>query len=165
MEEAPKKFFRLKPGGEVRLKHAYIIKCEEVVKDAAGTVIELRCTYDQDTKSGSGMPGSARKVKGTLHWVSAPHALKAQVRLYDYLLAETENEEESADFIASLNSDSLEVLDDCMVEPSVAWTAPDTRYQFLRQGYFCVDKDSTKEKLVFNRIVGLRDSWAKAKKG
>lgn len=163
MMDAPKKFFRLKPGGEVRLKHAYIIKCEEVVQDDAGNVIELRCTYDETTKSGSRQE-AGRKVKGTLHWVSADHALKAQVRLYDYLLEEGGGEE-SEDFIESLNKNSLEVIEDCLVEPSVAWAAPGTRYQFLRQGYFCVDKDSVKGSLVFNRIVGLRDSWAKANKG
>lgn len=164
MLDAPKKFFRLKPGGEVRLKHAYIIKCEEVMQDEAGNVVELRCTYDESTKSGH-QQGTGRKVKGTLHWVSAKYAVQAEVRLYDYLLAEGENEEESEDFIAGLNKNSLEVLENCMVEPSLAWTAPGTRYQFLRQGYFCVDIDSTKDKLVFNRIVGLRDSWAKANKG
>lgn len=160
MEEPPKKFFRLKPGGEVRLKHAYIIKCEEVIKDADGNIIELHCTYDKDTKSGT---HCARKVKGTLHWVAAKTAIKAEVRLYDYLLL-NEGEEDTSDFIATLNKNSLEIIGDCMVEPSIAWAAPGTRYQFLRQGYFCVDKDSTTEKLVFNRVVGLRDSWAKAKK-
>jgi glutaminyl-tRNA synthetase len=162
MEEAPKKFFRLKPGGEVRLKHAFIIKCEEVIKDAAGQIVELHCTYDVDTKSGSA--NSGRKVKGTLHWVSAKFAVPAEVHLYDYLLKAEENSVESTNFIDELNPNSLEVINACMVEPSAAWTAPGTRYQFLRQGYFCVDKDSTKEHLVFNRIVGLRDSWAKAKK-
>lgn len=165
MVDAPKKFFRLKPGGEVRLKHAYIIKCEDVIQDEAGNISELRCTYDPETKSGSGMPGSSRKVKGTLHWVAAKYAVPAEVRLYDYLLLTEENEEDSADFIAQLNKNSLTVLSNCLVEPSIAWTAPGTRYQFLRQGYFCVDKDSTKNKLVFNQIVSLKDSWAKAKKG
>ena len=162
MEEPPKKFFRLKPGGEVRLKHAYIIKCEEVIKDAAGNIVELRCTYDPETKSGS--KNSGRKVKGTLHWVSARHAIQAEARLYDYLLV-NDDEENTADFLAQLNDVSLEVVENCMVEPSLTYTAPGNRYQFLRQGYFCVDKDSTIDKLVFNRIVGLRDSWAKAKKG
>lgn len=161
MEEAPKKFFRLKPGGEVRLKHAYIIKCEDVIKDDSGNVIELRCSYDPDTKSGGA--NSGRKVKGTLHWVSAKHAIKAEVRLYDYLLL-TEKADEADDFISSLNPNSLEILNDCMVEPSLAWTAPGNRYQFLRQGYFCVDKESTMEKLIFNQVVGLRDSWAKINK-
>ncbi len=160
MEDPPKKFFRLKPGGEVRLKHAYIIKCEEVVKNADGVITELRCTYDENTLSGM---NCGRKVKGTLHWVSAPYALPAQVRLYDYLLLA--DGEEKEDFLQTLNKHSLEVLDGCFVEPSAAWTAPGSKYQFLRQGYFCVDQDSTREKLVFNRIVGLRDSWAKASKG
>ena len=161
MEEAPKKFFRLKPGGEVRLKHAYIIKCEDVIKDDSGNVIELRCSYDPDTKSGGA--NSGRKVKGTLHWVSAKHAIKAEVRLYDYLLL-AEKADEADDFISSLNPNSLEILNDCMVEPSLAWTAPGNRYQFLRQGYFCVDKESTMEELIFNQVVGLRDSWAKINK-
>ena len=161
MEEAPKKFFRLKPGGEVRLKHAYIIKCEDVIKDDSGNVIELRCSYDPDTKSGGA--NSGRKVKGTLHWVSAKHAIKAEVRLYDYLLL-AEKADEADDFISSLNPNSIEILNDCMVEPSLAWTAPGNRYQFLRQGYFCVDKESTMEKLIFNQVVGLRDSWAKINK-
>lgn len=163
MEEAPKKFFRLKPGGEVRLKHAYIIKCEQVIKDEMGNIKEIRCTYDPDSKSGS--KNSARKVKGTLHWVSAKYAIKAEVRMYDYLLANEETEEDAADFIVVLNKNSLEIVDHCMVEPSLAWTAPGTRYQFLRQGYFSVDQDSTNDQLVFNRIVGLRDSWAKVNKG
>ncbi|MFA6850128.1 MAG: glutamine--tRNA ligase/YqeY domain fusion protein [Selenomonadaceae bacterium] len=163
MEEAPKKFFRLKPGGEVRLKHAYIIKCEEVIKAADGTITELHCTYDLDSKTGGATSG--RKVKGTLHWVAAKMALKAEVRLYDYLLETGENGEEPEDFIAALNKNSIEVIDNALIEPSVEWTAAGTHYQFLREGYFCVDKDSVKDHLVFNRVVGLRDSWAKAKKG
>lgn len=162
MEEASKKFFRLKPGGEVRLKHAYIIKCEEVIKDAAGNITELHCSYDPESKSGSA--NSGRKIKGTLHWVAAKYALPAEVRLYDYLLKTGEDGEEPADFIAGLNPNSLEVVQ-ALIEPSAAWTAAGTRYQFLREGYFCVDKDSTKEHLVFNRVVGLRDTWAKVKKG
>ena len=160
MEEPPKKFFRLRPGGEVRLKHAYIIKCEEVVKDEKGEITELRCTYDPESKSG----GSAanRKVKGTLHWVSANDALDAEVRLYDYLL-KTDDEETTADFIASLNPHSLEVIEGAKVEPSLARTAEGTHYQFLRTGYFVVDKDTRPDKLVFNRIVGLKDSWGKVK--
>ena len=160
MEEPPKKFFRLRPGGEVRLKHAYIIKCEEVVKDEKGEIKELRCTYDPESKSG----GSAanRKVKGTLHWVSANDALDAEVRLYDYLL-KTDNEETTADFIASLNPHSLEVIEGAKVEPSLARTAEGTHYQFLRTGYFVVDKDTRPDRLVFNRVVGLKDSWGKVK--
>lgn len=163
MEEAPKKFFRLKPEGEVRLKSAYIIKCEEVIKDEQGNIVELHCSYDPDSKTGGKTAG--RKIKGTIHWVNASTALDAQVRLYDYLL----NDEEGAvngDFIASLNPNSLVVLDNCKVEPSVKWAVPGTKFQFLRQGYFCVDKDSTMDNLVFNRVVGLRDTWSKvAKKG
>ena len=160
MEEPPKKFFRLRPGGEVRLKHAYIIKCEEVVKDEKGEITELRCTYDPESKSG----GSAanRKVKGTLHWVSANDALDAEVRLYDYLL-KTDNEETTADFVASLNPHSLEVIEGAKVEPSLARTAEGTHYQFLRTGYFVVDKDTRPDRLVFNRVVGLKDSWGKVK--
>ena len=160
MEEPPKKFFRLRPGGEVRLKHAYIIKCEEVVKDEKDEITELRCTYDPESKSG----GSAanRKVKGTLHWVSANDALDAEVRLYDYLL-KTDNEETTADFIASLNPHSLEVIEGAKVEPSLARTAEGTHYQFLRTGYFVVDKDTRPDRLVFNRVVGLKDSWGKVK--
>ena len=160
MEEPPKKFFRLRPGGEVRLKHAYIIKCEEVVKDEKGEITELRCSYDPESKSG----GSAanRKVKGTLHWVSANDALDAEVRLYDYLL-KTDNEETTADFIASLNPHSLEVVEGAKVEPSLARTAEGTHYQFLRTGYFVVDKDTRPDRLVFNRVVGLKDSWGKVK--
>ena len=160
MEEPLKKFFRLRPGGEVRLKHAYIIKCEEVVKDEKGEITELRCTYDPESKSG----GSAanRKVKGTLHWVSTNDALDAEVRLYDYLL-KTDDEETTADFIASLNPHSLEVIEGAKVEPSLARTAEGTHYQFLRTGYFVVDKDTRPDRLVFNRVVGLKDSWGKVK--
>ena len=162
MEEAPKKFFRLKPGGEVRLKHAYIIKCEEVIKDAEGHVTELHCSYDPESKAGGATAG--RKVKGTLHWVEASSAVNAEVRLYDYLLETDEDGEVPEDFIAALNKNSLEVIKNALVEPSVRWTAAGTHYQFLRTGYFCVDPDTTPEHLVFNRVVGLRDSWAKAKK-
>ena len=160
MEEPPKKFFRLRPGGEVRLKHAYIIKCEEVVKDEKGEITELRCSYDPESKSG----GSAanRKVKGTLHWVSAKDAMDVEVRLYDYLL-KTDDEETTADFIASLNPHSLEVVEGAKVEPSLARTAEGTHYQFLRTGYFVVDKDTRPDRLVFNRVVGLKDSWGKVK--
>lgn len=160
MEEAPKKFFRLKPGGEVRLKHAYIIKCTDVIKDDAGNITEIHCTYDPDSKTGGATAG--RKIKGTLHWVSAQECLTAQVRLYDYLLSEDEDPEK--DFIANLNPNSLITIDNCKIEPSVAWAAVGTKYQFLRQGYFCIDKDTHKDHLVFNRIVGLRDSWAKMAK-
>ena len=161
MEEAPKKFFRLKPDGEVRLKNAYIIKCEEVIKDEEGNILELHCTYDKDSKTGGKTAG--RKIKGTIHWVNADTALDAEIRLYDYLLKDEEGAV-NGDFISSLNPDSLVVLNNCKVEPSVKWSAPGTKFQFLRQGYFCIDKDSTMEHLVFNRIVGLRDSWAKVAK-
>lgn len=162
MEVPVKKFFRLAPGQEVRLKHAYIIKCEAVVKDDAGNIIEIRCSYDPETKSGGA--NSGRKVKGTLHWVCAAQAIKAEVRLYDYLLTD-DSEEETEDFIAALNPNSLEVITTCFAEPSLAEAKLGNRYQFLRQGYFCVDPDTQPDNLVFNRVVGLRDSWAKAQKG
>lgn len=161
MEDPPKKFFRLAPGKEVRLKHAYIIKCESVVKDeATGAVTEIHCTYDPDSKSGG--PTAGRKVKGTLHWVSAAQAVPAVVRLYDYLFRE--DSEDNDDFAAAFNPESLEELNGCMIEPSIASAPAGNRYQFLRQGYFSIDPSSTAEKLVINRIVGLRDSWAKANK-
>ena len=163
MEDAPKKFFRLKPEGEVRLKHGYIIKCEEVIKDAEGKVVELHCTYDPDSKTGGATAN--RKVKGTIHWVSAADALEAEVRLYDYLIETDEKGEVPADFLNAVNKNSLEVLQHVMIEPSAALTAEGTHYQFLRQGYYVVDKDSTPDHLVFNRVVGLKDSWAKVKKG
>lgn len=163
MEDAPKKFFRLKPEGEVRLKHGYIIKCEEVIKDAEDKVVELHCTYDPDSKTGGATAN--RKVKGTIHWVSAADALEAEVRLYDYLIETDEKGEVPADFLNAVNKNSLEVLHHVMVEPSAALTAEGTHYQFLRQGYYVVDKDSTPDHLVFNRVVGLKDSWAKVKKG
>ncbi|WP_182188339.1 glutamine--tRNA ligase/YqeY domain fusion protein [Pectinatus frisingensis] len=160
MENAPKKFFRLKPEGEVRLKYAYIIKCNEVIKDTDGNVVELHCTYDPESKRGGAT--ASRKIKGTLHWVSVKESLPVEVRLYDYLLkADADNQK---DFITALNPNSLTVLSECRIEPSVAWVSQGTKYQFLREGYFCVDKDSRKEHLVFNRVVGLRDSWAKAKR-
>jgi glutaminyl-tRNA synthetase len=164
MEIPIKKFFRLAPGQEVRLKNAYFIKCEEVIKDPeTGEVIELRCTYDPETKSGTGT--ATRKVKGTLHWVSAAQAVKAEVRLFDYLLKEEDTEQEEKDFKDDINPNSMERLTDCMVEPSLLYATPDQRYQFIRNGYFCLDaKDSTAELPVFNRVVGLRDSWAKAQK-
>ncbi|MBF1714901.1 MAG: glutamine--tRNA ligase/YqeY domain fusion protein, partial [Selenomonas sp.] len=162
MEDAPKKFFRLKPGGEVRLKHAYIIKCDEVIKDASGEITELRCTYDPDTRSGG--TAANRKVRGTIQWVSAEHALTAEVRLYESLLRETAaGEEEPEHFIDALNPHSLEILTDAKVEPSLRLTAAGARYQFLRVGYFAVDPDTTPDHIVFNRIVGLKDSWSKLK--
>ncbi|MDD4600127.1 Glutamine--tRNA ligase [bioreactor metagenome] len=161
MEDPPKKFFRLTPGKEVRLKYAYIIKCESIVKDeATGQITEIHCTYDPDSKSGG--PTAGRKIKGTLHWVSAAQAVPGIVRLYDYLFRE--DSQDNDDFAAAFNPDSLEELTDCMIEPSMAGASAGSRYQFLRQGYFCVDPLSTNEKLVINQIVGLRDSWAKAQK-
>jgi glutaminyl-tRNA synthetase len=165
-EEPPKKFFRLAPGREVRLKHAYIIKCERVVKDdKTGEVVELRCTYDPETKSGGAK--ASRKVKGTLHWVSAEQALTVEARLYDHLFtkADPDEVEEGSDFSANLNPSSLEILTSCRVEPSLAGAKPGDRYQFLRLGYFCVDLDSSKDKLIFNRTVSLYDTWAKIEKG
>ncbi|MEA3296684.1 MAG: glutamine--tRNA ligase, partial [candidate division Zixibacteria bacterium] len=165
-EAPPRKFFRLAPGREVRLKHAYIIKCERVVKDdQTGEVIELRCTYDPETRSGSSPDG--RKVKGTLHWVSASHAIDAEVRLYNnlFLVKSPLNVEDGIDFLDNLNPDSLETLTSCKVEPSLIEAAPGSRFQFLRQGYFCLDsKESSVNKLVFNRTVSLRDTWARIEK-
>jgi glutaminyl-tRNA synthetase len=163
MEEPPKKFFRLAPGREVRLRYAYFITCVDVVKDpATGDVIELHCTYDPQTRGGDAPDG--RKVKGTLHWVSASHALSAQVRLYEhFFVKENPNEvEEGKDFTSYINPNSLEILANCMVEPSLSEAKPGSRYQFERLGYFCVDaKDSAEGSLVFNRTVTLRDTWAR----
>jgi glutaminyl-tRNA synthetase len=161
MEEPPKKFFRLAPGREVRLRYAYFVTCTEVVKDAAGVVVELHCTYDPATRGGDAPDG--RKVKATLHWVSAPRALKAEVRLYDSLFtkADPDDVEEGRDFTANLNPNSLEVLTECCVEPSLAEAKSLDRFQFERLGYFCVDPDSAPGKPVFNRTVGLRDTWAR----
>jgi len=161
-EDPPKKWFRLAPGREVRLKHAYYITCVGVVKDEkTGEVIELHCTYDPESRGGGTADG--RKVPGTLHWVSAAHALDAEMRLYDTLFARLDPADvgEGQDFMANLTPNSLEVLASSKVERSLAAAAPGSRYQFLRMGYFCQDPDSTAEKLVFNRTVSLRDSWAK----
>ncbi|NNF17404.1 MAG: glutamine--tRNA ligase/YqeY domain fusion protein [Gammaproteobacteria bacterium] len=160
MEDAPRKFFRLKPGGAVRLRYAYVIDCVDVIKDAAGNVTELHCTYDKDTRSGSGT--SQRKVKGTIHWVSAAHAIAATVNLYDRLFTEAEPAR-SEDLSTVLNPDSLRVV--CAVtEPSLQAAEVGAPYQFERLGYFTADQDSTAERPVFNRIVTLRDSWAKIEK-
>ena len=161
-EEPPKKFFRLKPGGEVRLKHAYIIRCDEVVKDEAGHITELRCSYDAESKQGGATAG--RKVKGTLHWVAAATAVPAEVRLYDYLLRTDENGSVPEDFLAALNPASLRVISQALLEPSARWVGRGAHFQFLRKGYFCVDSDSTPEHLVFNEVTGLRDTWAKVQK-
>jgi glutaminyl-tRNA synthetase len=166
MESPPKKFYRLAPGREVRLRYAYFIKCVDVVKDAeTGEVIKLRCTYDPMTKGGNSPDG--RKVKATLHWVSAERSLRAEIRLYDRLFSRTnpEQSKDGSDFMAHLNSDSLEVLSSCRVESTLADTVPGNHYQFERLGYFCVDtKDSSEEALVFNRTVPLRDTWGKIQK-
>lgn len=164
-EEPPKKFFRLALGHEVRLRYAYFIKCVDVVKDETGKVVELHCTYDPKTRGGDAPDG--RKVKATLHWVSASHALKAEVRLYDHLFtkANPDDVEEGKDIISNLNPKSLEVLTSCQIEPSLKNAKPGNRYQFERLGYFCVDSvDSSDKKLVFNRTVSLRDTWAKIEK-
>jgi glutaminyl-tRNA synthetase len=160
MEDPPKKFYRLAPGREVRLRYGYFIRCEKVVKDAEGNIVELHCTYDPETRGGYAPDG--RNVKATLHWVSAAHALKAEARLYEHLF--TVPDPGGDDFITQINPLSLEVADNCFIEPSVSGAAQGTRYQFERMGYFCVDPDSTPEKLVFNRTVTLRDTWAKAQK-
>jgi glutaminyl-tRNA synthetase len=161
MENPPKKFFRLTPGREVRLRYAYFITCTDAVKDADGNITELRCLYDPATRGGDAPDG--RKVKATLHWLSAPHARRAEVRLYDNLFTKPDPEDvpEGQDFTANLNPDSLEVLTDCYVEPSLAAAAPLDRCQFERLGYFCVDPDTTTDWLVFNRTVTLKDTWAK----
>ncbi|MDP3058876.1 MAG: glutamate--tRNA ligase family protein, partial [bacterium] len=161
-ENPPKKFHRLSPGGEVRLKGAYVIKCERLVKDNEGNVIELRCTYDPETKSGEG--ASVRKVKGTSHWVSVQHAIPATINLYDPLFTK-DNPDEDGDFLSCINPDSLKVLFQSMLEPSLANATSGERFQFLRQGYFVIDElDSKQDGLVFNRIVGLKDAWARAQK-
>jgi len=164
-EDPPKGWFRLAPGREVRLKHAYYVTCVDVVKDPrSGEVIELHCTYDPQTRGGWSADG--RKVKGTLHWVSAPHAVTAEARLYDHLFLKEDPSEvaEDADFTANLNPNSLETLQGCRVEPSLASAGVGSRYQFLRHGYFCVDPDSSAGNLVFNRTASLRDTWAKIEK-
>jgi glutaminyl-tRNA synthetase len=162
-EDPPRKFFRLAPGREVRLRYAYFITCEEVVKDAQGNVVELRCTYDPATRGGDAPDG--RKVKATLHWVSAAHAVSAEVRLYDHLFSQQDPDDvpEGGNYKDNLNPESLETLTDCRVEPSVAQAEPGKRYQFERHGYFCVDRDSAGAP-VFNRTVSLRDTWAKIAK-
>ncbi len=160
MENPPKKFFRLGPGREVRMKGAYIIKCADFRKDDNGNITEVYCTYDPDTRSGGS--GANRKVKGTLHWVSTAHAVNAEVRLYDRLFIDEDPAgHKDRDAIEFLNPDSLKVLKNCKLEPSLKTAKPDDKFQFQRLGYFCVDKDSIADNLVFNRTVPLRDSWAK----
>jgi glutaminyl-tRNA synthetase len=164
-ENPPKDFFRLAPGREVRLRWAYFIKCVDTVKDpATGAVVELRCTYDPATRGGNAPDG--RKVKGTIHWVSAEHAVDAEVRLYDHLFTKPDPDDvpEGSTYLANLNPKSLEVLQGCKLEPSLVGAPPGSRYQFERLGYFCADKGSTSAKPVFNRAVTLRDTWAKIEK-
>ena len=161
MEDPPKKFFRLAPGREVRLRYAYLVTCREVIRNEAGEVVELHCTYDPASRGGSAPDG--RKVKGTIHWVSARHAVAADVRLYDRLFTvEHPDMDKERDFKEFLNPNSLEVLHGCMLEPSLAAATQEDRFQFERQGYFCPDaKDSAADHLVFNRVVTLRDTWAR----
>jgi glutaminyl-tRNA synthetase len=164
MENPPKKYFRLFPGSEVRLKHTYYIKCESITKDPdTGKILEIHCTYDPETKGGSSPDG--RKVKGTIQWVSKDHAVNAEVRLYDHLFINSNPGEEGTDYKEFLNPDSLEVLTNVKLEPSLAEAAAGEQYQFIRIGYFCPDnKESTKDKLIFNRTVSLKDSWTKVSK-
>ena len=164
MENPPKKFFRLAPGSEVRLKGAYIIKCDEVVKDADGNITELHCSYDPESRSG--MPGAARKVKGTLHWVSAQHAVDAEVRLYDRLFdVENPAAESDRDFREMLNPESLKVVEHAKLEPYIIENATKfAKFQFQRVGYFTPDYDSTPEKPIFNRTIALKDTWEKVQK-
>jgi glutaminyl-tRNA synthetase len=163
-EDPPKQFFRLAPGREVRLRYAYIIKCVGVTRDSqTGEITELRCIYDPATKSGSSQ--EQRKVKATIHWVSASHAAKAEVRLYNpLLLTDLAKVPPDHDWTTYLNPNSLEQITGSLVEPSVRQTVPGTRYQFERLGYFCADSDSTSERLIFNRTVSLKDAWAKIEK-
>jgi glutaminyl-tRNA synthetase len=166
MEDPPKQFYRLSPGREVRLRYAYFIKCVDVVKDESGVITELRCTYDPATWGGDAPDG--RKVKATLHWVSAPHAIRAEVRLYDHLLtiADPASIQDGKDLKDYLNPASITVLDSCRLEPSLAGAKADEHYQFERLGYFTPDSvDSAPGRLVFNRAVTLRDTWAKIRKG
>jgi glutaminyl-tRNA synthetase len=164
METPVKGFHRMAPGQEVRLRYAYIVRCTEVVKDAAGNVVEVHCTYDPDTRTGG--PAAGRKVKGTIHWVSARHAVTAEVRLYDRLFSVPNPDKGGQDYKSFLNPGALHVLTDARLEPSLAGAAPESRYQFERQGYFCVDsRDATPGTPVFNRTVTLRDSWSREQAG
>jgi glutaminyl-tRNA synthetase len=160
MEDPPKKFFRLAPGREVRLRFAYFLTCREAIKDAAGNIVELRCTYDPETKGGNAPDG--RKVKATMHWVSAAESVPAEVRIYDHLFARPDPGAEG-DYLDDINPDSLEVLTDCRLEPSLRDLSAGEAVQFERLGYFCADPDGTADKPVFNRTIGLRDTWAKVK--
>jgi glutaminyl-tRNA synthetase len=159
MEEPAKKWFRLAPGSMVRLKSAYIIKCESFVKDADGQVTEIHCTYIPESKSAHDTSGIS--VKGTIHWVSAAHAITAEVRLYNRLFTSENPLGEEGDFKETINPDSLQIITNAVIEPSLMDATLESRYQFIRKGYFCLDKDSTPDKLVFNRTVTLKDAWAK----
>ena len=163
-EDPPKDYFRLGPGREVRLRWGYFVKCTQAIQDAQGNVVELRCTYDPATRGGNAPDG--RKVKGTIHWVSAAHAVDAEVRLYDHLFSRPDPDDvpEGQDYRANLNPDSLQVLRGCKLEPGLARAQAGDRFQFERQGYFTVDPDTTPGALVFNRTVTLRDTWAKIEK-
>ncbi len=165
MEEPPKKFWRLAPGREVRLRYGYLITCNDVIKNDQGEIVEIQCTIDPETRGGTAPDG--RAVKGTLHWVSAPHALDAEVRLYDRLFKNPfpDKVEEGGSFLDDLNPDSLKVIENAKVESSLKDSKVGDRFQFERVGYFSVDPDTTSEKLVFNRIISLRDTWAKIEKG
>jgi glutaminyl-tRNA synthetase len=163
-EDPPKQYFRLSPGREVRLRYGYFITCTRVVKNEQGEVVEVHCTYDPGTRGGNAPDG--RKVKATIHWVSAAHAIDAEVRVYDNLFSKENPNDvpEGQDFTANLNPNSLEIISKAKLEPSLAGAAPGTRYQFERLGYFCVDPDSKPGALVFNRTLALKDTWAKIEK-
>jgi glutaminyl-tRNA synthetase len=162
MEDPPKKFFRLAPGREVRLRYAYFVKCEKVIKDEQDNIIKLHCSYDPESRGGKSPDG--RKVKSTLHWVSAKHAIDAEVRLYEHLFTVADLSAVEGDFKEYINPDSLKILTECKLEPNLLNVEKGSRFQFERKGYFCVDMDSTDEKLVFNRIVTLRDEWVRLQK-
>ncbi len=164
-EDPPKQFYRLSPGREVRLRYGYFITCTGVVKNAQGEVVEVHCTYDPETRGGNSPP-DGRKVKSTIHWVSAEHAIDAEVRLYETLFTKEDPNDvaEGHEFTDNLNPQSMQILTGCKLEPSLANAAPGSRYQFERLGYFCVDPDSTPQHLVFNRTVTLKDTWAKIEK-
>lgn len=164
MENPPKKYFRLFPGNEVRLKHSYYITCNEVIKNADGSIKELHCTYDPESRGGSTPDG--RRIKGTLHWVSATEGKKAEIRLYDHLFntANPDKVEEGKDFLDNISGESLEILCDSVVEPALAKVSPGTQMQFLRMGYFVADLEHSEEKPIFNRTVSLKDGWAKVQR-
>ncbi len=162
MENPPNKYFRLSPGAEVRLFNAYLVKCSGVIKDEQGNIVEVRCVYDPETRGGNVKDG--RKIKGTIHWVSAKHAVNAEVRLYEHLFSTPDPDDapEGEDFTGNINPSSLLVLHDCKLEPELQSARPEQSYQFMRKGYFCLDKyDSTTQNLVFNRTIALRDTWAR----